>query len=54
MPISAWLDLAGIVLFALSLFVLSRRGALKGRPRVTAFLALGIFALGWVANRLGW
>jgi hypothetical protein len=30
MPISAWLDLAGIVLFALCLFVLSREERSKG------------------------
>jgi hypothetical protein len=54
MRISAWLDLAGIVFFGLLLFDLSKKGALKGPRRVLAFLALGVLALGWVANRLGW
>jgi cytochrome bd-type quinol oxidase subunit 1 len=48
------LQFVGLVFFALVLFVQSRKGALKGRPRVAAFVAFGCLALGWVANSFGW
>jgi hypothetical protein len=44
----------GLVFIALFLFMLSRKGTLKGMPRVAAFAALGLAVLGWVAKLLGW
>jgi hypothetical protein len=47
------LELGALVFFALFLVVQSKRGVLKGGLRVAAFVALGLFALAWVANLYG-
>ena len=54
MRLSHLLQLGSLVCFAVVLLLLARKGVLKGRVRVLAFVALGCWALSWVASDFGW
>jgi cytochrome bd-type quinol oxidase subunit 1 len=43
-----------IVVYGISLVWQIRKGKLQGNQRLLQFAILGLFALSWVANTLGW